>query len=839
MRDLASDIRYGLRVLAGVPGFTAVALISLSLGIAIATCAYSELHGLILRDVPGVAHPSELVALQTPASYPNYQRYRTPHDLFSSTAAYLAPVPFSVALGGARAERTWGHLVTPSYFATLGVHPALGRFFRPEHEQPGQAPAVVLSYRFWQERLGGDRAVIGRAVRINGQPCTVIGVASKDFLGASPALFAAELWVPVSAGGQVAPELAGNALERRDLNMFQMLGRLQPGVSEERAEAVLDAVARKVEQDYGDPDRNRAGRRVLLLPAGKILPIRKQDRPFFTEFLLVLAGLVLLITCATVANMALARAADRRREIAVRLSLGASRARLVRQLLTENMLLAAGAGVPGFLLAAWLMRLLSKLRMPVPIPVSFDLRPDWRALLFALAATLLTGLAFGLAPAWQATRTDLTPALKEGGHMQLRRYRRLSLRNALVLCQMATSLMLLLLTGYMGLGIQSTMGIQEGFNPRNLYLLSLDPVRDGYSGAQAAAFFEKLLDRVQRLPAVAAACLTDTVPVAIDGNAGVTFSAADGKLHDARRHMVGKDYFETTGIPILLGRSFRRQDEADGARTVVVSEELVRKYWRAGNPLGRRLEIRNGEVSPGLGAMPGTLDFRAGVLGDQRQTFEVVGVAKDVAEDLVVSKKHPVIYFPLHAADYAQPSLRGMTLMVRAAPGVDAIGLVRREVATLDAGLTPFTARSMTEQIDQFMSALRAASWSYGLIGVFGLILASVGLAGVTAYAVAQRGHEIAIRMALGAQSGDVLGLVMREGAALVAAGTIIGLAAAWVGMRALSGLFFSVASVRSSDSGLLLGAPLLLAGLALAACYLPARRSARIDPAAVLRRDV
>jgi len=673
-------------------------------------------------------------------------------------------------------------------------------------------------------------------VRINGQPATVIGVAPKGFEGASPALFVAELWVPVSVSAAVAPELAGDALERRDLTMFQVIARLRPGVTEDRAEAALDAVARKLEQDYGDPDRDRPGRRVLLLPGGKILPIRKQDRPFFSEFLMVLAGLVLLLTCATVANMALARAADRGREIAVRLSLGASRARLMRQLVTENMLVAVAAGVPGFLIAAWLMRLLSDLRMPVPIPVTFDLRPDWHALLFALAATVATGIAFGLAPAWQATRTDLAPALKEGG--ALRGYRRLSLRNALVLCQMAASLTLLLLTGYMGLGIQSTIGIQEGFDARNLYLISLDPVRDGYTGAQAAAFFAKLLERVERLPSITAASLTDTVPVAIDGNAGVQFSDASGAQHDARRHIVGKDYFETAGIPILAGRGFRREDQADGAREVVVSEELVRKYWPGESALGKPIEIGNGEVAPGLGALPGTLDFRASVVGVARQRYEVVGVAKDVAEDLVVSKKHPVIYFPLHSSDYAQPSLRGVTLMVRAAPGVDAIGLVRREISALDSGLTPFNARSMTEQIDRFMSALRAASWTYAVIGLFGLILASVGLAGVTAYAVAQRGHEIAIRMALGAQSGDVLRLVMREGVALVVAGTMIGLAAAWAGMRALSGLFFSVASVQSNDPTLLAGAPLLLASLALAACYLPARRSARIDPAAALRAD-
>ena len=846
LAELRQDIRYGLRMLARSPGFTAVALISLSLGICIATCAYSELNGL-LRDLPGVPHPDQLVSLQAPSSYPAYQRYRALSDLFSSTFAYVAPVPFGVSNGGRTDRtwgRTWGQLVTPAYFSTLGVHPSLGRFFDQTYEQPGRAPEVVISDRFWREHLGSDPAVIGKSLRINGHPSAIVGVGPKDFLGASPALFAADVWLPVTVDPRVAPELADNALERRDLTMFHVTGRLRPGVTEASAEAQLDAVAQQMQQSFGDAAKDQKGRRVLLLSAGKVIPLRKQDLPFFREFFLVMGGLVLLIACANVANMMLARAADRRKEIAVRLALGAGRARLVRQLATESMLIAVGAAIPGFFLCVWCMHLLSQVRMPFPIPVAFDLRPDWRAMLFTVALTVVTGLAFGLVPALQATRPSLVPALKEGGNIQLRKYRRLSLRNALVLCQMAASLTLLLLTGYMGLGIQSTLGVQEGFDPRNMYLISLDPVRDGYTAERAAAFFEKLLERVQRLPSVAAACLTDTLPVAIDGSPDVTFSnpgdgaAGTHELHWAPRHMVGRNYFETAGISILAGRGFRREDEAGGSRSVVVSQELVRILWQGREALGQRLEIGNDNPRGGIGAMPGTVDFRPKVIGGDRQVYQIVGVVHDVTEDLVVNKKHPAIYFPLRPADYAQPSLRGLTLMLRAKPGVDAIAAVRSEISAMDSTITPFDARSMTEQIAQFMSALKAASWTYGLIGVFGLILASVGLAGVTAYSVAQRGHEIGIRLALGAQKGDVLGLVMKEGAALVTVGALIGLAFAWAGMRALAGMFFSVASVQHDDPVLLIGAPLLLAGLALAACYVPARRSARIDPVVALRQE-
>lgn len=840
MAELRRDIRYGLRTLAGSPGFTFVALASLSLGIAVATCAYSEVNGLILRDLPDVRRPGELVALQAPVAYPTYQRYRE-NPPFASMSAYVAPVPFGVSLGG-RTERIWGHLVTDSYFSTLGVAPSIGHVFDAERDRTGGVADIVVSYRLWKQHLGSDPSIVGKTLRLNGQTCTVIGVGPRDFLGVSPGYFPADIWIPVDAGSRIAPELAGNALERRDVTMFQVTGRLKPGIPVDRAEAALDAVARQIERDYGDPGRERGGRRVQLVPGGKVLPIRRQDRPFFTEVLMILGGLMLLIACANVANMMLARSASRRREVAVRLSLGASRGRLIRQLLTESMLIAAGAGALAFIVSAWLMRLASQIRMPYPVPVTFDLSPDWRVLLFTLAATATAGLAFGLIPAWQATRADLTPALKEGGNIQLRRHRRLSLRNALMLCQMAGSLSLLLLTAFLGIGIQTTMGIQQGFDSSNLYLISLDPVRDGYLGEQAATLFEKLMSRVRSLPSVTAAALTETVPVATDGNTGATFYDARAEvakaLHSARKHVVGQDYFETAGIPILRGRSFLKEDENKGAEAVIVSQELVRAYWTGEEVLGRRIAIGNGEATGGFGVVPGAFDFRPAKPGNGRQEFEVVGVAGDVAEDLIASKKHPAIYFPLRPADYGQPSPRGVTLMVRGAPGVDAMGAVQREIEATGAALTPFNARSMTEQIAQFMSALRAAAWTWNLLGAFGLILASTGLAGVTAYAVTQRAHEIGIRVALGARRRDVLGLVMKEGAVVVAAGTLIGMALTWAGVRLMSTFFFSVASVKSFEPAVLVGAPMLLASLALAGCYGSARKALRIDPAIALRRE-
>ena len=832
---LRKDLRFAWRTLAGSPGFTAVALISLALGIAIVTCAFSEMNAMALRTLPGVPRPEQLAALQLPASYPDYQRYRARSDIFSSAMAYVAPVPFGVSLGG-QTERRWGHLVTPSYFSTLGVRPALGRLFGAEEERAGPVVAVVMSYRFWQERFASDPAVLGRTIRLNSQSATIVGVGPRDFAGASPLLFAADLWVPIAQGEHIAPELAGNALERRNRAIFRVVGRLRPGVNMVRAEAELDASARQLEQENGDFDRAQKGRRVTLVEGGRLLPLRPQDLPFYTSFFTVMSGLILLIAFANVANMQLARAAGRRKEIAVRLAVGANRARLVRQLLTESMLLVAAAVLAGVLLSVWLTHLMSQLRMPLVFPVHFDIHPDARVLLLAIGLTALAGLVFGLAPALSATRTDLAPALNEGGNVQLSRAR-FGLRKILMVAQFAGSLTLLVIVGTLSLGIQTSMGMQTGFRPHNLYLLSLDPVRDGYSADQTRTFLDKLLDRVTTLRSASAACLTATVPVSLGGRVQVSDG---GKPLMVNRHVVGRGYFATAGIPVLLGREFRKEDQVNQTPAVIVSQELAREMWNGGAAVGRQIEIGRDEIVPAK-VLPGSYDYRTET-SPVRQRFQVVGVAGDVGEGLIVtSKPKPAIYFPLRRQDYAQPPAEGLTLMVRAVPGADAVTAVRREIAALDPAITPFHVRSMTQQIDDFMSPLRSASWTYGAIGIFGLVLSAVGLAGMTAYSVTQRRREIGIRVALGARRGNVLALVMSEAVVLIAAGAAIGLAAAWAGTRFLAAMNASVGQVTStgpSDPVVLLGSPLLLAALALAACYLPARASAGIDPVTALRQE-
>ena len=349
--ELRGDIRYGIRTLAGAPGFTAVALISLSLGIAVASAGFSIMNGFYLRDVPTIREADGLLLFEHPLSFPDYKRYSSRESLFSASTAYAAPVAFSVSTGG-HAHRVRGHLVTSSYFSTLRVHPALGRFFDRQDEQPGRTPSVVVSYEFWRNQMGSDPAAIGQILRVNGQICTVIGIGPKDFQGASPMYYGADLWLPVHAPPIIAPELADSTLERQDKQIFHVLVRLQHGVAQERAEAELETMARQIEQETHDPNRDRNGRRITLLPGGKLAPRPKQGLSYITGYFAVLGGIILLIAAANVGNMLLARAAERRKEIAMRLAIGASRARLVRQLLTECALIAAGAGVLGFMGAA-------------------------------------------------------------------------------------------------------------------------------------------------------------------------------------------------------------------------------------------------------------------------------------------------------------------------------------------------------------------------------------------------------------------------------------------------------------------------------------------------------
>ena len=685
--------------------------------------------------------------------------------------------------------------------------------------------------------------MIGRTLRVNSQPATVIGVGPKEFLGASPLLFAADLWMPLSVGERVAPELSGNVLERRERTIFRMVGRLQPGVSMARVEAELDATAQQMEQENGDPASMQKGRRVPLVQGGKLLPLTKQELPFFTSFFTVMSGLIMLIACANVGNMMLARAAGRRKEIAVRLALGASRARIVRQLLTESMILVAGRGGSGH--AGINVADAPAGRRQDAVPDSGELRPaSRRAGPVADHRTNRdhrTGLRPGAGAAgdshrprarvegWRHNPAAGTEPLEPAQHSDGGTVRRFA--NSAGDSRLA------------GMGntdharragrLQPEESLPDLARPDSRRPLTRT---DGRLSA-------KLLDRVTlQMPSITAASLTESVPVTI-GGPRVRVSTPGDRTHEMRtaiRHVVGKDYFATTGIAVPIGRAFRSEDETGQTASVIVSQEFANQFWKGADPLGRQIELGKDEIVAAK-ILPGSYDYRVGAAAARRKIFEVVGVANDVAENLVVQKPSPALYFPLHPADFAQPSVEGMTLMVRAVPGVDAISASspgnRRHRPHRHA--LPHAQHGGTDRTVHGAAAAQLVDLR--VVGIFGLILSAVGLAGMTAYSVAQRGREIGIRIALGAQRGNVLGLVMKDGLRLVVVGTTIGMAGAWTGSRLLSAMNSSVGQVTSTsttDPIVLFGAPLLLALLALAACYLPARRSMRIDPVVALRQE-
>jgi len=525
--------------------------------------------------------------------------------------------------------------------------------------------------------------------------------------------------------------------------------------------------------------------------------------------LLGAVGLLLLIACVNAANLLLARASSRVREIAVRSAVGAARGRIVRQLLTESVLLAFCGGVAGLVFAYWLTNLGTTMSLPVQIPFQIDLRPDLRVLAFTFLLSLITGVGFGLAPAFAATRADVAPSLKEGAVTNLRGYRRFGLRNLLIVNQVAASLLLLLVAGFLVIGLNRSTQADVGFDTNNLYLFSLDPVRDGYTPDRATALFEKLPERLRSVAGVRDATLADTPPFSVLEGGNGTYKSESGKIVTGNaRQIVASHYFTTIGAPLLRGREFA--DHNERADSAIVNETAARELYGNTDPLSRRIS-------------------------DDAHTYQIVGIARDMAAGPAIGRTLPAVFLRITSTPPA-----GMTVLVRAA-GPAAMDRIRAEVSAIDPNLTLFNILTIRQHIDQMNGVLRIGMGFYAGLGIFGLILAAVGLAGVTAYSVAQRRKEIGIRMALGARRGQVLMLVLREGSLLIATGSVLGFAGAVGLSRALSTLTNELAkdlSTGASEPLLVIGAPLLLAGLTMLACYLPAMKSTTIDPVKALRED-
>jgi macrolide transport system ATP-binding/permease protein len=818
--QILRDVRYGARVLWQSPGFTLAAAISLGLGIGLTVSMLTQIQSLALADVPGVREPEGLVTLQAPVSYVEFEEQRDTSGQFEALAAYMGPVPFVLAQPDGTRQRVWGQLITENYFSVLGVDAQAGRL-----PAPGDASwdgTIVISHRLWQSAFGGDRAVIGRAARLNGQPVTIGGMTPDRFLGAAPMTGAVDLWMPVTATSAVAPELGGNALRNYFRQEFRAIGRLRGGRDVVQAEMALDTIAKRLEHVHQHPDRDRPARRVTLLPGGRLMPIRNQDLARALGFPLLLVGLVLFMACVNVATMRLARGAARQREMAVRLALGASRARLVWQLLAESLLVAALGGLLGTLFVLWRdasTRSIS--RTLLPSYIYLDLRFDWYGGLMVVIITVGTGILFGLAPALQVTRAAVWSTLQSVRVSNRGVYRWLNLRNVLVLLQVTASLMVLLLSGFVLMGMGRATAVDLGFDARHLYVMSLDPVRDGVSTERTQALFADLPDRLARLPGVMTACLTTSTPAALIGGQSLMTSKVEwlGGPNEGRRlrgSVVGAGFFETLGIPVLHGRSFRRGDMRTDAGIVIVNESMARTEWPGREAVGQVLNTGNAR-------------------------YDVIGVVGNIRPVFAFDPAASQIYFPATPADYAMPSASGVTLYVRAMPGADGVAVVRRELAGIDATLTVFDTGSMTEQVNRMLYLMRIVTVVYGGVGVFGLLLASVGLGGVTAHAVARRTHEIGIRVALGASPSRVLRLVLAEGVAIIGVATVVGMLAAFAALQALRSFVEALAAVTktsASDPLLIVGAPAVLAALTLLACYLPARRALGVNPVDALRSE-
>jgi macrolide transport system ATP-binding/permease protein len=833
LSEMRADVRYALRALKKSRGFALVGILSMGLGIGLTTNVYSSKWEEVFGELPATANAKRLVMPQqsngddlATTSYYYIEQYREQSSLFSGVAAFETGVPFQVRFAGdpsGEPERVFGQIVSPDYFSVLGVRPQLGRMLDPALDKPGDAPVVVISDRFWRNRLNSSPDAVGQVLRLNGQIATIVGIAPKNFSGAL-AIARAELFVPITAPGSLAPELSDDVLHRRNARDFLAIMCLAPGVTIERAEAGLDTIMRRLdEQDPSLPARTDKGRRVALVPAGTNIPIPRRLKPALIGFFLALMGLIIALVCMNLANMLIARTANRRKEIAIRLSIGASRFRLVRQMISEGFVLSLLGGVAGFALANGLAVLNARFTTPMTVPIEFSPSLDWHAGLFAFGLAIVCGIGFSLAPALQATRADLTQALKEGSALRLPGYRRFGLRNLLMVAQVSASLMLLLLTGFLVVGIGKSSSIQTKFDPRAMYLLSLDPVRDGYTPEKARALFEKLPERLKatgRARSIAFAdqppfsSEPDPTPVYAEGSPGASL-VEQPVIEEA----VGAGYFAAFNEPILAGRGFDMRDQQlqpDELKALpaLLNESAEHKLFGSENAIGKRVK-------------------------DDKRSYEVVGVVGDLKD--VGGFREPILYAPVTQRDFARPPAGGITVFVRSDGGGDALTGIRNEIAFLDPNLHPFDVQTLSSYLDRSRAALRFSLQTYGGIGLFGMVLAAIGLAGVTAYAVAQRRKEIAIRTALGASKAQVLRLVLREGAALVGIGTVVGFLGA-VGMAkimsALAEMVVDALKFGTNDPRLLIGAPLLLAAVGMLACYVPARRSAQIDPLKALREE-
>ena len=806
-----NDVRYAIRRLLASPGFSLVALLTLALGIGVNGALFSIVNSILFRP-PGYADPSTLVDVYetspgfrySTTSYPNYRDVRDQNSVFSGVALYQLQT-----LGFARGDLTksvWAEVVSGNYFDVLRVPIAIGRAFDPkEHDVPGAPAVVVLSHGFWTREFGADPRVVGTTVRLNGAPFQVLGVAPKEFRGMVRGLIA-EVFVPAAATPYVFP--GSTFLTVRGNHNSFMRARLKPGVTAEQAASNLTGLADRLGTIY--PESN-GGRTFLVVPTSKVTLNPSIDGAVtgVSLGLLAVPGLVLLIACANLATLFLTRAAGRRREIAVRMALGAGRGQVVRQLLAESLVLSIAGGLVGLLVCAWLAGILLRFQPPVGVPMNLDVVIDWRVLLFTGLVAVGTGVAFGLTPALRASRPDLQADLREGSRGSAARS---GLRSGLVAVQLAVSVVLLVGSALLLRGLRGAAAVDLGFEPAGAATLMFDPQQRGFDGSRSQVFVEQFIGRLRQMPGVSAVSATTRPPLNLNFNTNEIEAEGaappGGHYPEIQRANVASEYFKALGAAMVAGRDFSDQDRGDQPSVVVVNQAAAELLWPGQDPLGRRISTR---LSP---------TWRT-----------VVGVVKNIKVVTVGEAPTPQIFFPLYQS-YDSP----IVVIARTSGNpVSVAATLRSTLKELDATMPVMSTGVLADQVGTALFPVRLAAMLLTVLGMAGLAIAAIGLYGIMAQGVVARTREIGIRIALGAQPAAVSGMVLRDGLTLAAIGLGVGLGIAALASRVLATWLYGVSP---HDPVAFLVGPAVLLAVAVAACLIPARRATRVDPVNALRAE-